>query len=359
MDRLDESDVIGVGMSGGADSSLAAYLLHEAGYRVRGYTMRLWGESSSKSSDAHVARAVAVCERIGVPHAVVDMREAFDNAIVAPFIDSYRRGLTPSPCVRCNMGVKFGLLLEQALADGCTRLATGHYARMIRDGDGRLRLQRGKDDHKDQTYFLAGLSQDQLRRALFPLGELKKTDVKIRADALGLIPHSQSESQDLCFIPDGDYARFIEARIPALSRPGRLVDSEGRELGEHRGTFRYTIGQRRGLGLSGGPWYVTGIDPGTNTVTVGRKEDLFSTEVSVAEATWQCLPPSPGCTRPATVQLRYNMRAVEATVEVLDGDRLRLDLARPVSAVTPGQFAVMYEDELVLGGGWITEQEKS
>jgi tRNA-specific 2-thiouridylase len=349
----DRKPIVGVGMSGGTDSSLTAYLLAEQGCEVRGFTLRLWHEASTKSSDAHIQRAREVAAKLGIAHRVVDLSEAFLARIVEPFVAEYAAGRTPSPCVCCNMRFKFGLMLDLAREDGCDALATGHYVRTFAKPSGRIGLRRGADDSKDQSYFLAGLTQAQLAAARFPLGELEKRDVKVRADALGLIPHGQAESQDLCFIPDGDCAAFLARRRPDLVRPGPIVAEDGEELGTHDGAFRYTIGQRRGLGLSGGPWYVVRTDVERNLVVVGERASLMAHTVRLSGFNWVGFAPVE--TLDVLAQLRYNMRPVPAQLRMTDDTTAALTFAEPVSAVTPGQFAVAYVGEEVAGGGWIEE----
>ncbi len=343
--------IIGIGMSGGTDSSLAAHLLAEQGCEVRGFTLRLWSEPSSKSSEAHIERARDVAAKLGIAHRVVELGEAFRRRIVGPFVDEYARGRTPSPCVRCNVAVKFGLMLELALADGCSALATGHYVRTGRNAAGRVGLRRGADAAKDQSYFLAGLGQEQLGRARFPLGDMEKRAVKALADSLGLVPHSQAESQDLCFIPDGDCAAFLARQRPDLVRPGAIVTQEGRELGTHPGAFRYTIGQRHGLGLGGGPWYVLRTDLVRNEVVVGQRADLLARAVRLGGFNW--VGTEPVADLAVLAQLRYNMRPVPARLRWTDNSNATLEFAEPVAAVTPGQFAVAYVGDEVAGGGWI------
>jgi len=343
--------IIGIGMSGGTDSSLAAHLLAEQGCEVRGFTLRLWSEPSTKSSEAHLERARTVAAKLGISHRVVELGEAFRQRIVEPFVDEYARGRTPSPCVRCNAAVKFGLMLDLALADGCSALATGHYVRAGRNAVGRIGLRRGADAAKDQSYFLAGLGQEQLERARFPLGDMEKREVKTLADSLGLVPHSQAESQDLCFIPDGDCAAFLARQRPDLARPGAIVTVDGRELGTHPGAFRYTVGQRHGLGLGGGPWYVVRVELARNEVVVGQRADLLARAVRLSGFNWVGVAPTPELA--VLAQLRYNMRPVPARLRLADESGTTLEFAEPVSAVTPGQFAVAYVGDEVAGGGWI------
>ena len=343
--------IVGIGMSGGTDSSLAAYLLAEQGCEVRGFTLRLWHEASTKSSDAHIERAQRVAAKLGIAHQVVDLSEEFLARIVTPFVEEYASGRTPSPCVCCNVRVKFGLMLELAREAGCSSLATGHYVRTRRNPSGRIGLCRGLDGTKDQSYFLAGLSQEQLAHARFPLGEMVKSAVKQRADALGLIPHSQAESQDLCFIPDGDCAAFLCRLRPDLGRPGLIVTVAGEELGTHPGAYRYTIGQRRGLGLSGGPWYVVRTDLAQNLVVVGQCSDLLAREVRLSGFNWVGV--APAVELDVLAQLRYNMKPVPACLRMSSETDGTLVFAAPISAVTPGQFAVAYAGDEVVGGGWI------
>ncbi len=319
---------------------MATYLLREAGHDLVGFTLRLWCEPSSKSSDQHIRDARRVADALGIEHRVVDLTAAFESTIVAPFVNSYMCGQTPSPCIRCNALVKFGLLRDVAAAAGCEAVATGHYVRRVENRDGRLLLQRGADAEKDQSYFLFALSQNQLRQARFPLGDLRKEDVRTTAAALGLVPHEKSESQDLCFIPDGNYQRFIARRHPERCRPGPIIDRAGRELGRHSGFFRYTIGQRRGLGLGGGPWYVLDVRPASNTVVVGRREDTFAETAQLHDVNWLIQPPPPGTRLTAAVQLRYAMTPVRAEINVGDQGRAALSLARPVAGVTPGRAMV-------------------
>jgi tRNA-specific 2-thiouridylase len=254
--------------------------------------------------------------------------------------------------------MKFGRMLDRMLSDGCDAVATGHYARTADDGTGRIQLLKGRDLTKDQSYFLAGLSQDQLRRILFPLGEWVKEDVKAEARRRALIAADKGESQDLCFLPDGEYARLVADMRPELTREGPIVDTEGHVLGTHYGMFHYTIGQRRGIGLSGGPWYVVAIDPDANTVTVAPRRRLGGKRVHVRSVNWICRPPRPETTLTGMAKLRYNMKARPATAFVgKDPAEMILAFDEPVFAITPGQFAVIYDGDNVLGGGWIQGAE--
>ena len=343
--------VVAVGMSGGTDSSLAAQLLVEQGHEVHGFTLRLWHEPSAKSSDGHIERAREVAAKLGIAHRVVDLGGEFRERVVQPFLAEYASGRTPSPCVLCNLRVKFGLMLALARESGCAFLATGHYARTAAKPSGRVALLRGRDGSKDQSYFLAGLAQEQLARARFPLGGMTKAVAKARAAELGLAPHGQAESQDLCFIPDGDCAGFLARQMPELARPGRIVTVAGQDMGRHEGAFRYTVGQRRGLGLSGGPWYVLRTDLARNLVVVGERADLFAREVLLSGFNWVGFAPAAELS--VVAQVRYSMRPVPATLRRTGPDAATLFFSEPVSAVTPGQFAVAYLDDEVVGGGWI------
>lgn len=351
-----EKRSVAVGLSGGTDSTMAAYRLRELGLSVLGITLRLWHEPSARASEAHLERAAEVAHRLGIAHHVIDAREAFRAAIVEPFIAAYRAGLTPSPCVRCNARIKFGLMLEAARALGCEALATGHYARLDQPAPRRWRLRRGADPDKDQSYFLAHLTQEQLARAILPLGDLTKKAVAAEGRRLGLIPHRLEESQDLCFIPDGDYVAFLRRQCPeGLPEGGDIVNHDGRCLGRHQGAHAFTIGQRRGLGLSGGPWYVLSTDLASQRVTVGSRQEAMAQGALLEEMNW-LQPPAARCFL-AVAQVRYAMTPVPVSVEALDDGRARLRFARPVLAVAPGQFAVIYDDDEVIGGGWIRAAE--
>jgi len=344
---------IAIGMSGGTDSSMAAHILVEQGADVHGVTFRLWHESSATSSSVHVERARSVAAKLGIPHTVIDIHAPFLEQIVHPFVASYLAGTTPSPCVRCNQLIKFGIMLQQTHELGCDKLATGHYAKAVPSPLGGGALLRGDDPTKDQSYFLAGLTREQLGRAVFPLGALTKADVKEKAATLGLAPKSLAESQDLCFVPDGDCAAFIE-RLAGKNVPdGEITDVAGHVLGQHGGIHRFTVGQRRGLGLGGGPWYVVSLDSARNRVVVGPRQALFVRGVSVVEMNWLVARPEPGIGIPVLAQLRYNMTAAPARVDPGNGGTARVEFDEPVYAVTPGQFAVFYQGDTVLGGGWI------
>lgn len=345
---------IAVGMSGGSDSSLAAAVLKEQGHDLVGITLRLWKEPSGKSSEYHIRRAAAVCEKIGIEHYVFDHYDFFREHVVNPFVASYQNAKTPSPCVVCNKQIKFGSLLDDARKIGCDAVATGHFA-CLEKSEGRVRLKRGIDPKKDQSYFLSMLSTEQLQHAVFPLGEMLKTEVKEQARERGFVSDNYSESQDLCFIPDDDYAAFLERNSDVkLPGNGPILDLEGNKLGEHKGYYRYTLGQRSGLGLSQGPWYVVRLCAESNTVVVGRKEDLGDVGCSLRDVNW--IDPCPALDEAVecSLQLRYRMKAVSG--RVLRKDNVTLVLPNElVSAVTPGQAAVFYDGDYVIGSGWIDE----
>lgn len=355
-----------VAMSGGVDSSVAAALLARSGADVVGVTMDLGtpsgapsGASSSPSSrccglpDAMDARSVA--RTLGIRHYVVNYRDAFQRSVVQPFVDAYTRGETPVPCIDCNRTLKFDRLLKRAHSLGACGVATGHYARIAPGPDGRPALYRPCDRDKDQTYFLFDVPRMLLDQIAFPLGELSKPDVRRLARELGLVTADKPESQDICFIPEGDLKAVVHALRPDTRRgPGEIVDSEGRLLGSHPGAVGFTVGQRRGLGLADGPWFVSRVDPERNRLVVGRVADLERGSIDLTRTSWLVSRPPAGAVR---AQIRHRQRAAPARLEILAGERARLHFDRPVRAPAPGQAAVVYdlEDRRVLGGGWIAD----
>lgn len=347
-----------VAMSGGVDSSVAAACAKEEGFEVIGVTMHLSGASSRCCSleDADDARRVA--EALGIRFFVANYSEEFRAEVIDGFADSYLRGRTPIPCVACNKRFKFDYLLSRATVFGAERVATGHYARVDRDPEtGRWRLLRARDPQKDQTYYLFQLDQEQLRRAWFPLGELTKKEVRERARELGLATAEKSESQEICFVPDGDYAAVVEAIRPeAKERQGDIVDRAGRVLGRHAGIHRYTVGQRRGLGLAAEkPLYVLSLDPLRSRVVVGEVEELGRTSTEVEAVSWIAGEPPREPLR-ARVRVRSRHEGEWAVVAAAAGGGARVEFDAPVRAISPGQAAVFYggkSGEVILGGGWI------
>ncbi len=335
-----------VAMSGGVDSSVAAALLARDGHDVTGVTMTLLPEGADTGADAVLA-ARRVCETLGVPHHSLDARDAFHASVVEPFARGYASGETPNPCVECNDRVKFGWLLERALEQGADALATGHYARIADTGRG-LAVARGADRTKDQSYFLYRLDAERLARVLFPLGEMRKPDVRALAVGLGLPCAETPESQETCFAPRAGYAGLVAEAHPEALAPGPFVTEEGVEIGRHEGIARYTVGQRQGLGLPGGPWFVLRIDAAANTVVVGSRDGLAVTRLTLRDVVWH------GAAGPArcSVTVRYRMRPVPATVA---GTGVTLD--EPIDGAAPGQAAVAYDGDVVLGGGPIATAE--
>lgn len=343
-----------VAMSGGVDSSVAAGLLAERGLDLVGVTLHLWdaqGESKVGRCCAPEDREDArrTCEHLGIPHYVFDERRAFRDRVVEPFIDAYRAGTTPSPCVHCNQSVKLESLLTIAEELGATHIATGHYARIERDPSGELHLLRGKDRSKDQSYFLYGVSSAILERMIFPLGALEKGQTREEGRRLGVPNWSKGDSQELCFVPDGDVGGFVERETGTRSA-GRIVDESGAELARHDGVYRFTVGQRRGLGLGGGPpRYVLRIIPESQDVVVGGEASLYGSEARARSVVWTG-GRSPEGAFEAEVQVRYRHRAAPATVTPhADGFHIRFH--EPQRAIAPGQAAVVYRGDRVIGGG--------
>lgn len=368
---MPEGVTVAVAMSGGVDSSTAAALLLRQGARLFGLTMQLWNQCRLPELSTHGARgrccsredvrdARRIAEHLGVPHYVVNLERRFEEQVVRPFIREYLAGRTPIPCARCNSLIKFDHLLELARSLGAEMIATGHYARLRRDpASGRRLLLRAADTERDQTYFLFGLTQEQLSRASFPLGEFTKDEVRRLARDLGLPVADKADSQEICFVSGGDYAAFIEAYFREQGQDfeasrGAIVLTDGRVLGEHSGVHRFTIGQRRGLGVAAGaPLYVIATDPATGRVIVGRDEELLRDCLTAREVNWIALDRPTGPLR-AQVKIRHKHEAAQATLSPAeDHSVVEVRFDQPQRAVTPGQAAVFYDGDLVLGGGWI------
>jgi len=348
-----------VAMSGGVDSSLAAALLVEEGHDVIGVTMKTFcysgtpGHAKSCCGLDGILDAKRVADTLGIPHYVFDVEEDFTRDVIDDFVAEYARGRTPNPCVRCNSNTKFRDLLARGEALGCDRIATGHYVRVEHEDDHSW-LARGRDESKDQSYFLWGLPPSLIPRLLFPVGELTKTEVRARARALQLATADKPESQEICFVPTGDYRDLLQKRLgtvhPALE-PGPLVRTDGTVVGEHNGYAGFTVGQRKGLG--GGfpePMFVLEIRPDSREVVVGLYDELYQDTVTVSELNWHMDAPAPAAK--VHVQLRYRAPAVAATV-LANGAELTLEFKEPQAAVTPGQSAVIFDGDRVLGGGRI------
>ena len=357
------SERIVVGMSGGVDSSVAAALLVEEGYDVVGVTLRVWPwqapddearrfGSCCSAETAGDARAVA--QRLGIPYYLLNSEEAFATTVINRFVDEYRAGRTPVPCVACNRDLKFGSLVRRAAAWDAVAVATGHYARITRDpASGRWLLWKGLDARKDQSDFLWPLTQAQLAAARFPIGHLTKDVVRDHARRLGLVTADKPESQEICFIPDDDYRGFLRRRDPEVFRPGRIVDTRGVERGRHGGIASYTIGQRRGLGVATDtPLYVVDLDAGTDTVTVGSPADLERDRLVATDVNFIAVEP-PATPLRVEARIRHRHEPAPATVRVRDDGSAEVVFDDPQRAITPGQSVVWYQRDLVIGGGVI------
>ncbi len=363
-----------VAMSGGVDSSVAAALLVEQGFDVIGVMLRLWSEdlalrlpsaagaglvertpTNRCCSVESICDARAVADKLGIPFYVIDAERPFKESVVDFFIREYAAGRTPNPCLACNRAIRFGFLLDYARSLGARFLATGHYARIGRDAGGRYQLRRGADRAKDQSYVLSVLGQADLAQALFPVGEYDKAQVRALAAERGLPTASRVESQDLCFLADGDYRRFLAEHVPEAVRPGPIMDRRGQQVGIHRGLPFYTIGQRSGLGIGASqPLYVLGLDIERNTLVVGTGADRGRCWLRTGHVNWIAGEPPAGCFE-AAVQIRYRALPVAAEVTSLPGACAEVRTEHPLRDIAPGQAAVFYRGEVCLGGGVIAE----
>lgn len=383
-------------MSGGVDSSVVAALLQQEGYEVVGCFMRLGSDDSLEAADGYdniredacdvsagdtpgnnialpqvkkhkqgccsvndAGDARHVAAILGVPFYVMNFKKDFGR-IIDYFVDEYNAGRTPNPCVRCNDWLKFGKLHQYAKSIDCDYVASGHYARIGRAADGRAELRRGLDRGKDQSYVLFGSPRDRLDHMLLPIGEMQKSEVRQIADDLNLPVFNKPDSQEICFVPDNDYAKLVERRTEGGFTAGKIVDTAGNELGEHTGQQHFTLGQRRGLGIAtGSPIYVVDKDPATNTVTVGGKDDLLAVGCTASQTNWLIHPRDmPDDWRDCEVKVRYNSPPTPGQVRVTGEDQLEVRFTDPVSAVTPGQAVVCYDGDTVMGGGWIDTVRK-
>lgn len=353
-----------VAMSGGVDSSLTAVLLRRAGYECVGVNMHTYTPDAAapvrrqfqtccSPEDARDARAAA--EIAGIPFYVLDLEREFEQSVILPFIREYASGRTPNPCVLCNNFVKLGVLLEKAQLWGCEYVATGHYVRVVENWEtGRMELHRARDLAKDQSYYLFGLRQDQLRKLVCPLGELTKAEVRELARELGLSVHDKPDSQEICFVPRGNYREFLMRRgVKAAFQPGVIIRRDGTVLGTHKGIANYTIGQRKGLGIAyPEPLYVLDLDPVRNVVIVGTAKEAFQNELTCSGLNWVAIK-EPTQPLRALAQIRYRSSPAEADISPPENGRCRVRFLSPQRAITPGQAVVFYEGDKVLGGGWI------
>ena len=346
-----------IGMSGGVDSSVAAFLMQRAGYDCIGATMRLYTgeEDGTCCSLEDVEDARSVAHRMGMPFYVFNFSQDFREKVMEPFVRCYQQGLTPNPCVECNRHLKFDRFLRRAYELECDCIVTGHYARICRLPDGRYCLQKAVDLAKDQTYFLFAMTQEQLAHTRFPLGGITKEEARSIAREQGFVNARKRDSQDICFVPDGDYMAFLQRFTGEDPVPGNFLDENGKIVGTHKGAAGYTLGQRKGLGLAmGAPVYVCGKDMQANTVTVGPESTLFRRELIARDMNWMTME---ALTEPIRVKAKARSRMTEqpATVYPMEDGRIRVVFDEPQRAITPGQAVVLYDGDLVVGGGTICE----
>lgn len=349
-----------VAMSGGVDSSVTAALLIEEGYEVIGGTMEVFPDYEQASDEegaccslSSIEDARRVAAKLNIPHYTFNLKDEFQKEVIDNFISEYSTARTPNPCIICNNEIKFKALLKRALELDAEYVATGHYARIVHQTGGRQFLKKSKDKEKDQTYMLYGLTQFQFTHILMPLGDYQKTEVREMARKFGFRVHNKPDSQDICFVPDNDYVRFLDDNYPQISKPGPILNREGKQLGEHKGLHYYTIGQRRGLGIAAPfPLYVVELDRRRNAVIVGRDEEVFSRELITDNINWISITT---LERPmkVMVRIRYNSPEILAVIYPEEENKVRVEFEEPQRAITPGQSVVFYDEEIVVGGGII------
>jgi len=347
-----------VAMSGGVDSSVAAALLKQQGYEVIGMMLRLWSEPGREDSNRcctpdSMAQARRVAAKLDIPFYVVDAKEIFHSIVVQNFLDGYTQGVTPNPCLICNRKIRWDFMLDHALALGADYLATGHYVRKREAESGQQQLLRAVDRSKEQSYVLYGLTQEKLAKALFPIGDYPKSEIRKLAGSFGLPTATRADSQDLCFLAGEDYREFLRRNAPEISKPGPILTRDGKVLGQHQGLAHYTIGQRKGLGIAASqPLYVLAKELATNSLIVGIEVELGQSELVADNVNWIAVEP-PSASFRAQVKIRYSAKDAPAEVRLMDGQQARVQFDAPQRGVTPGQAAVFYAGEVLLGGGII------
>ena len=349
-----------VAMSGGVDSSVAAALLKKKGYDVIGITMEIWPSKKDNFGGCCSATAVndakSVADKLGIKHYVLNFREAFKEAVINNFISEYKNGRTPNPCVRCNQFLKFDHLLKKADELGAEILATGHYASVKKGENGLYSLHKSADKHKDQSYALYVMSQEALKRTIFPLEDITKTETREIAKKLGLSVADKKDSQEICFIEDNNYGKFLSENVPETIMPGRIFDMESNVVGMHRGIAFYTVGQRKGIGVQfSKPFYVVHIDKETNSIVIGDEKDTLGKKLEAEGIIWTSIS-APLKAIKATAKIRYNSEEAECRIIPKGLDKAEVSFKKPVKAITPGQSVVFYKDNIVLGGGIISCQ---